>query len=91
MEEDQGRGKGNRLGRGGSVKVAIDPKSSRMVVGGKNGKLSVYSLDDGKLLSEGNSTNLIPGHRACLLGRRNPAFGRGPGKQGDRGLAGSTG
>ena len=40
--------------------VAFDPKSSRMVIGGKNGKLSVYSLDDGKLLSEGNSTNLSP-------------------------------
>ena len=38
--------------------VAFDPKSSRMVVGGKNGKLSVYSLDDGKLRSEGNSTDL---------------------------------
>jgi len=40
--------------------VAFDPKASRMVLGGKNGKLSVYSLDDGKLLTEGNSTNLTP-------------------------------
>ena len=40
--------------------VAFDPKASRIVLGGKNGKLSVYSLDDGKLLTEGNSTNLTP-------------------------------
>ena len=56
MEEDKGIGKEIGLVNA----VAFDPKSSRMVIGGKNGKLSVYSLDDGKLLSEGNSTNLSP-------------------------------